>query len=115
MERDEFRRYCITKKGVIEDFPFDELTVVFKVLGKIFALADVVFKRINLKCDPQNAVWLREKYPCVIPGYHMNKTHWNTVVIDGSVDDKLLYRWIDDSYDLVVAKLTKAQRKKLEG
>jgi len=115
MNRDEFRRYCLAKKGVIEDFPFDESTVVFKVLGKLFALADVEFKRINLKCDPKRAIELREKYPCVIPGYHMNKLHWNTVIMDGSIENKLIYGWIDDSYDLVVAGLTRAQRQELEG
>ncbi len=115
VNREEFRNYCLSKKGVSEGFPFDEKTLVFKVLGKMFILTDVnTFESINIKCDPGNAIELRQKYPSVIPGYHMDKRHWNTVILDGSIEDKLIYQWIDDSYNLVVARLPKAQRQELE-
>lgn len=82
----------------------------------MFALTDVEnFESINLKCDPEQAAQLREEFPAVLPGYHMNKKHWNTVLIDGSVGDKHLKAWIDDSYNLVVASLNKATRQELEG
>jgi predicted DNA-binding protein (MmcQ/YjbR family) len=103
---EQFRSYCLAKRAVTEEFPFGEDTLVFKVMGKMFALADVtVFESINLKCDPEQAVQLREQYPGVLPGYHMNKKHWNTVLMDGSLPDKLTKNWIDDSYNLVVASL----------
>lgn len=115
MHIESFRDYCLGKKGVTEDFPFDEETIVFKVMGKIFALADVDrFESVNLKCDPELVPVLREQYPAVQPGYHMNKKHWNTVLMDGSVPDKLLHVWIDHSYDLVVKGLTKNQKEFLK-
>lgn len=115
MNIEEFREYCLSKKGVTEDLPFDEETLVFKVSGKMFALTglDEQELSINLKCDPEKAIELRERYPCVQPGYHMNKMHWNTVNIDGSVPDKLVKEWIDNSYTLVAKKLTKVQKKEL--
>jgi predicted DNA-binding protein (MmcQ/YjbR family) len=115
MNIEEFRSYCISKKGVHEDFPFGNDTIVMKVLGKMFSLAnlDGPFS-INLKCDPEKAVELRERYPSVRPGYHMDKKHWNTVDMDGSVPVKLLKEWIDCSYDLVVAKLSKRLREELD-
>jgi len=103
MDIELFRNYCLSKKGVTEGFPFDKDTLVFKVLGKMFALTDVEsFESISLKCDPEKAVALRELYPVVRPGYHMNKKHWNTVHLDGSIPDNLLYQWIDHSYQEVV-------------
>ncbi len=106
MNIEEFRDYCLSKKGVNESFPFDDVTLVFKVMGKMFALTDTEDDfTINLKCDPEKAIDLREHYPSVIPGYHMDKKHWNTVIIDGMVPDELLKEWIDDSYNLVVSKL----------
>lgn len=115
MTQEEFRKYCLAKKGVTEEFPFDAATVVFKVLGKMFALADASrFKRLNLKCDPVKAMELREKYSGVTPAYHMNKRHWNSVYVDGSLEDRLIFQLIDHSYDLVVAKLTRAQREELQ-
>jgi predicted DNA-binding protein (MmcQ/YjbR family) len=114
MNIEEFREYCLIKKGVTESFPFDETTLVFKVMDRMFALTDTLDKfSINIKCDPEKAVELRERYPAVTPGYHMNKKHWNTVQIDGSVSDELLIKWIDESYDLIVAKLPKSVRGKL--
>jgi predicted DNA-binding protein (MmcQ/YjbR family) len=110
-----FRNYCLKKKGVTEEFPFGEDTLVFKVMGKIFAITDIeTFTSINLKAEPERAVELRDKYSAVKPGYHMNKKHWNTVLIDGSITDKQLCGWIDDSYELVVAKLTKSEKSALE-
>lgn len=114
MNIEEYRDFCIALKGVSEEFPFDENTLVFKVMGKMFALCDVnSFESINLKCATEKAIELREQYLTVLPGYHMNKKHWNTVLIDGSIDDKLIYQWILDSYHLVIASLTKKQRKEL--
>ncbi len=96
------REYCINKKDVTEGFPFGEDTLVFKVKGKIFALANLDSDlSINLKCDPEFAIDLREKYSSVTPGYHMNKKHWNTVLLDGSIPDAELFSWIDHSYNLV--------------
>ena len=99
-----------------EGFPFDETTLVFKVAGKMFALTDLEGDfSVNLKCDPELAVELRERYTCVLPGYHMNKKYWNTVLIDGSVPDKLLREWIDHSYEKVVEGLPKKLREKIQG
>jgi predicted DNA-binding protein (MmcQ/YjbR family) len=103
------REFCISKKGVEESFPFNETTLVFKVGGKIFLLVDIESKPLsfNVKCDPSKAIELRETYSCVKPGYHMNKQHWNTIVADGSVSNKLLQNWIEHSYELVVSSLPK--------
>ena len=99
------REYCISKKNVTESFPFGDDTLVFKTEGRIFALANLEGDlSINLKCDPARAIELRERYSSVIPGYHMNKRHWNTIYIDGSVPDKEVFSWIDHSYELVVNK-----------
>ncbi len=101
-----FRDYCMKKKAVSEGFPFDQETLVFKVAGKMFALIDLVDSdHTSLKCDPEKAIFLREHYSCVKPGYHMNKKHWNTVYFTDEVDDLLYLEWIDDSYYLVVASL----------
>ncbi|NWF48950.1 MAG: MmcQ/YjbR family DNA-binding protein [Ignavibacteriaceae bacterium] len=116
MNIDLIRAYALKKKGVTEEFPFDETTLVFKVMGKMFLLAslDSIPLSINLKCDPERAVELRERYEAVLPGYHMNKTHWNTVIIDGSIPDKFIIEWIDDSYQIIIDNLSKANRKKLD-
>lgn len=105
MDIETLRDYCITKRGVTESFPFGEDTLVFKSKGKIFALVNLDGNlSINLKCDPAYAFELRERYSSVIPGYHMNKKHWNTVYLDGSVPDKEVFSWIDHSYDLITGK-----------
>lgn len=115
MDIEHYHNYCMAKAGVTEEFPFDSNTLVFKVMGKMFALCDVnSFTSINLKCDPELAIELREQYEGVTPGYHMNKKHWNTVLMDGSIDDRLVAQWIDHSYTLVVASLTKKLRAQLE-
>ena len=114
MNIEDLRYYCISKKGVSEEFPFGETTMVFKVMGKMFALTNLEGDlSINLKCDPEKAIDLRERHPCVLPGYHMNKKHWNTVLVDGSVSDQMIREWIDHSYDLVVKKLTTKQKDEL--
>ena len=110
----EYRNYCIGLPGVTEDFPFDEETLVFKVMGKMFALTDVdTFKSFNTKCKPEDCIELREQYSGIKPGYHMSKKHWNTISTDGSVPDELVYELIRNSYDLVVAGLTKKAREEL--
>ena len=110
MNIEEFREYCLSKPATTESFPFDEYTLVFKVAGKMFALTDIADAfSINIKCDPETAIGLREHYNCVQPGYHMNKKHWNTIIIDGSVSDALLKEWIDNSYSLIVSSLNKSQ------
>ena len=95
--------------------PFGPDTLVFKVIGKAFLLTglDSEFLEFNVKCDPEKAIELRERYPCVLPGFHMNKKHWNTIVADGSVSDKQLIAWFDHSYEMVVKGMTKTEQKKL--
>ncbi len=111
MDAETIREYCLSKKGTEESMPFGEDTLVIKVMGKIFLLMNLYGDlSINLKCNPIKAMELREQYPAVFPGYHMNKLHWNTVMIDGSVPEKEINSWIDDSYELVVASLTKIKR-----
>lgn len=115
MNIEEFRHYCLGKKGVTEDFPFDEKTLVFKVVGKMFALSALerLPPQANLKCDPERAIELREEYDGeIIPGFHMSKTHWNTVSIN-NLPPKLIIELIDHSYDLVVSKMTKKLRAEL--
>jgi predicted DNA-binding protein (MmcQ/YjbR family) len=109
MDIEALRDYCLSKEDVEETLPFGPDTLVFKVNGKVFLLTglDSVPVSFNVKCDPAKAIELREEYPCVQPGYHMNKKHWNTVVIDGSVPGKQLREWIDWSYDLVKGKKKK--------
>ncbi|MEM7085285.1 MAG: MmcQ/YjbR family DNA-binding protein [Bacteroidota bacterium] len=116
MDIETFRDYCLSKKGVTESFPFDEHTLVFKVMGKMFALCGLERKptQVNLKCDPERSVTLREQYDGLIfGGYHMNKLLWNTVVIEDRVPPSLIIELIDHSYDLVVEKLTKKLKSEL--
>ncbi|MBK7571854.1 MAG: MmcQ/YjbR family DNA-binding protein [Bacteroidetes bacterium] len=103
MNIEELRQYCIEKADVEEGFPFGETVLVFKVKGKMFLLLplDTDDLRFNVKCDPEKAIELRAEYPCVQPGFHMSKTHWNTVFVDGSVMDEMVLSWVDDSYALV--------------
>ena len=115
MSLDDFREYCLQKKGVTEDFPFDEVTLCLRVLGKIFAITGLDGARfaVALKADPEYAVALREQYPEVQPGWHMNKTHWNTVDFEGGLGDRLLQTLIDHSYEQVVRGLRKKDRELL--
>jgi predicted DNA-binding protein (MmcQ/YjbR family) len=113
MDIESFRQYCLSLPAVTEELPFGPDTLVYKVAGKMFALTDInTFESINLKCDPDLAVELRERYPAVLPGYHMSKKHWNTVLMDGSISNQLIRDWIRQSYDLVAASLPKATREK---
>lgn len=116
MNLSEIREYFAQKRGSYEDFPFDESTLVIKVKDKMFALIglDEDPLRINLKCDPVLAVELRQIYSSVIPGYHMNKTHWNTVILDGSIPQEVLLEMIDHSYQLVFDKLTKKKKNEIK-
>ena len=109
MNIESIRNYCLSTKMVEESLPFGPDVLVFKVAGKAFLLLplDTETTRFNVKCDPDKAIELREIYSCVLPGYHMNKKHWNTVMVDGSVKQKLLQEWIDDSWLLVVQSLPK--------
>lgn len=114
MNIEEYRNYCLAKKEVTESFPFNESTLVFKVAGKMFALADIEkFEFVNLKCDPERAIELRETFQAVRPGYHMNKALWNSVYIESDLPEALFYELIDHSYDLIVASLTKKIRNEL--
>ena len=111
MTFDQFRGYCLAKKRVSEETPFDEDTLVFKVAGKIFAITNIsTFDSVNLKVDPEWGEQMRDQYDWVVPAYHMNKKHWVTIKMDGAVKDLLLKQWIDTSYDLVVQNLTKRER-----
>ena len=115
MNIEEFRTYCISKKGVTEEFPFDQETLVFKVMGKMFTATSISnFDMFNLKCDPEKAVELREQYEYVRPGWHMNKKHWNSIDVSWENDDKLLKEWIDHSYELVASGLTKKLKEELQ-
>ncbi|MEZ5059377.1 MAG: MmcQ/YjbR family DNA-binding protein [Saprospiraceae bacterium] len=117
MNIEAFHQYCISKKGVEETFPFGPQTLVFKVMGKMFALTglDEVDYSVNLKCDPERAIQLREEYPDdILPGFHMNKKHWNTVHFEHDLPETLLRELIDHSYELVVKSLKKSDREALE-
>ena len=112
MDLESFREYCLKKHGATEGTPFGADVLVFKVSGKMFALAalDEVPARVNLKCDPDLALELRDRYEQVWPGYHMNKKHWNTVEIASAIPETELRKMIDHSYELVVQSLPKAKR-----
>lgn len=124
MTQETFKTYCLSKPGVTADYPFKGECVWMKVAGKMFALSNVnvmnmegqmidPFHFINLKCDPDEAVKLREAHSAIAPGWHQSKIHWNTLYMDGSLDDSLLRELIDHSYDTVVNSLTKKQRETL--
>jgi predicted DNA-binding protein (MmcQ/YjbR family) len=115
MNRDDLRDYCLSKPAAVEDFPFGEEVAVMKVMGKMFALLPVGSSaQISLKCDPDWALILRQTYSAVTPGYHLNKQHWNSVDVDGTILDDELREMIDHSYNLVVKSLKKANREKLK-
>ncbi|MFE0515212.1 MmcQ/YjbR family DNA-binding protein [Streptomyces sp. NPDC058964] len=113
----ELRDLCMSFNAVVEEFPFDPDTSVFKVLGKMFALSRLDGRplTVNLKCDPEDAIRLRSEHEgLIVPGYHMNKRHWNTVTVDGELPDRLVRELVEDSYDLVVAGLPRAERLRLD-
>lgn len=114
MNIEEFRDFCLAFPAVTEEMPFDDKTLVFKVCGKMFALASIEdFTGFNVKCDPEKALELRAKYASVLPGYHMNKKHWNTIQITGELDTQALKHWIRHSFELVVSKLPRRQREQI--
>ncbi|WP_316836097.1 MmcQ/YjbR family DNA-binding protein [Pedobacter nutrimenti] len=111
MNIEELRDYCLQKPGVTEDFPFGDQTLVFKIGSKIFLLIGLEGgNRFNAKCDPERAIELREQYDAIIPGYHMNKKHWNTIYMDRMLKRSLIHELIDHSYELVLNSLPKNQR-----
>jgi predicted DNA-binding protein (MmcQ/YjbR family) len=112
MNIESLREYCLSKPDVEETLPFGPDTLVFKVKGKVFLLTslDTEQLRFNVKCDPGKAEELREEFACVLPGYHMNKKHWNTIIVDGTVPTRQLKEWIDDSYALVLAGTTRKKK-----
>lgn len=114
MDLEKVRLQCLSKLGASESFPFDNQTLVFKVGGKIFALLDVEHtESINVKCEPEKAIELRERFISVMPGYHMNKKHWNTIQFNKDLSDKLILDCIDESYRLVYQSLSKKQRSEI--
>ncbi|MGE5457750.1 MAG: MmcQ/YjbR family DNA-binding protein [Methanococcaceae archaeon] len=115
MNIESFRDYCLSKPGVIECYPFDETTLVFKVVSKMFALTDIedLPFRISLKFTPEGALEARENYDAVQPAFHMNKTYWNMIIVDDSIPERELEKWIDDSYDLVAKGLKKKEKEEL--
>ena len=113
----ELRTLCLSFNAAVEEFPFTPETSVFKVRGRMFALAalEAAPLTVNLKCDPEDAVRLRGEHEgLIIPGWHMNKRHWNTVTVDGGLPDRLIRELVEDSYDLVVAGLPRAERLRLD-
>lgn len=116
MDSKPFYKYCLTKEGAIEDYPFGPDVIVMKVSGKIFALLARREEKVNLslKCDPNYAELLRQQYVSIIPGYHLNKRHWNTLLLDGTIPEKEVRKLIDHSYELVVKSLTRAERARLQ-
>jgi predicted DNA-binding protein (MmcQ/YjbR family) len=115
MDASELRRWCLQQAGAIEEFPFGPEHSVFKVAGKMFALSalDRAPLEVSVKCEPELAAQLRHTYPAIRPGYHLNKRHWNTITLDGSLPDQLVRDLIEDSYDLVVSALPKRLREQL--
>ena len=115
MNIEEFRNYCLSFKAATEDLPFDETTLVFKVMNKMFVLVDIdTYDYVNLKCKPEDCEDLQNEYDGITPGFHMNKKHWVSVKTDNSISDKLMKKLVSDSYNLIVAKLTKKQKEELK-
>jgi predicted DNA-binding protein (MmcQ/YjbR family) len=113
MNIESYREYCLSLPLTGEKTPFDQVTLVFTVVDKMFALANMdKFESINLKCDPEKAIQFREEYPAIIPGWHMNKKHWNTLILDGSLNDDFIYELTKHSYDCVVNSLPKKVKMK---
>ena len=116
MDANELRDWCLAQNGAIEDFPFGPRTSVFKVAGKMFALSQLDGEplQVSVKCEPELAVELRETYDAIGPGYHLNKRHWNTITLDGSLEDRFVRDLVEDSYDLVVSALPKRTQAELD-
>ena len=115
MDIETLREYCLSKPGTTENFPFDEVTLVIRVVNKIFVFLPLDNPTsIALKCQPERAVALREAYPEITPGWHLNKNHWNTVGLDGNLTGAFIFQLVDHSYELVVAGLKKAEKEMLK-
>lgn len=116
MNIEEYRDFCLSLKGAEESMPFNDKALVFSVCGKMFSLTNNIdtFDRINVKCDPEEAVELRERFNSVIPGFHMNKKYWNTIIMDHSISDEQIKAWIVNSYQIIVSQLPKRKRDELE-
>ena len=111
MHIEELKDFCLSLPLVEEKFPFDQVTLVFYIAGKVFCLANITeFNSLNVKCDPDKALELRANYQAVVPGYYMNKKHWNTIKVNEDVTDELIKQWIKDSYNLVILTLPKSKR-----
>src|SRR5690349_14583501 len=117
MTLDIFREYCLSKPSSAEDMPFGDTVLVFKVAAKMFALAslDTIPLNVNLKCDPTRALELRERHTCIVAGYHQNKKHWNTIIMNGDVSDALVRELVDHSYECVVKGMSRAMRDRMKG
>jgi predicted DNA-binding protein (MmcQ/YjbR family) len=117
MDIESLRNYCLSKPAAEETLPFGPDTLVYKVGGKIFLICSMNAEplQFNVKCDPEKVIELRERYECVQPGYHMNKKHWNTIIVDGTVSNSMLKEWIDDSYELIVDSLPAKAKAQLKG
>jgi len=114
MNAEIIREYCLKKEEVTEGFPFSDTALVFKVCGKMFVLMNLDGPlSISLKCDPAKAIELRERYSAIVPGYHFNKKYWNTIYLDGSIDNQLIFQLIDHSWEEVVKKLPKVDKARL--
>lgn len=114
MNAEDIRIYCLRKAEVTESLPFNDTALVFKVNNKMFMIMDLESDlRISLKCDPNVAIELRERFKSVGPGYHLNKQLWNTINIDGSIDDRIIYQWIDDSYRLIIENMPRKDQQRL--
>ena len=114
MSLDHFREYCLSLKGITEQIPFDENILVFKIMRKMFALCNMMtFEYCNLKCDPEKAIMLREKFTEVTPAWHMNKKHWNSISFIGDLSDKKIENWVTDSYNLVVKNMPMKLREQI--
>jgi predicted DNA-binding protein (MmcQ/YjbR family) len=114
MNLKDYKTYCLKLKKAEETMPFDKTTLVFSIVGKMFTSTNLeTFEFINVKCGPEKAILLRKKYNAVTPGYYMNKKHWNSIKMDGSISDRQIKEWIEDSYNLVVDKLSKKVQKEL--
>jgi predicted DNA-binding protein (MmcQ/YjbR family) len=115
MNPEEIREYCISKAEVTESIPFGPDVIVFKTNEKVFLLLPLDSDKVqfNVKCDPELAIHLRDEFDCVLPGYHMNKKHWNTIVVDGTVSNLKLMEWIDHSYELVSSRSKSRKQNRL--
>jgi predicted DNA-binding protein (MmcQ/YjbR family) len=111
----DYKTSCLNLKNAEETMPFDKSTLVFSIVGKMFSSTNLeTFEFFNVKCEPEKASPLSEKYHAVTPSYYMNKKHWNSIKMDGSISDRQIKKWIEDSYNLVVAKLPKKVQKEVE-